>query len=103
MENKQSIVLSKSTSAEALKTYFRNIQRMEESGEQFPVNLDEVWPIIYARKEHAVRVLRDSELFVEGMDYIKKNSFSQFEKNASKSNVKNYENNNEENSFSQFE
>lgn len=70
MENKQSIVLSKSTSAEALKTYFRNIQRMEESGEQFPVNLDEVWPIIYASKQKAVQILRNPELFSEGLDFV---------------------------------
>lgn len=72
MENKQSIVLSKSTSAEALKTYFRNIQRMEESGEQFPVNLNEVWPIVFPRKDHAVRELQSNSIFIEGIDYIVK-------------------------------
>lgn len=35
--------------------------------EEFPVNLDDVWPLAYNRKDHAVRDL--SEKFMEGVDY----------------------------------
>lgn len=72
MDKAKNIVLSNETSAEMLKTYFRNIQRMEESGEQFPVNLDEVWPLVYKRKGEAARSLRMDKLFIEGIDYVLK-------------------------------
>lgn len=39
------------------------------ANEKFPVNLDEVWPLVYARRDKAVSSLRCSDLFVEGIDY----------------------------------
>ena len=40
---------------------------MRHAGKEFPVNLDEVWPLVYNRKDNAVRVL--TENFIEGIDY----------------------------------
>lgn len=50
-----------------LKAYFETIFKLNKSGKQFPVDLDEVWPLVYERKDHAVRDLKES--FVENVDY----------------------------------
>ncbi|MBO0947514.1 hypothetical protein [Fibrella forsythiae] len=55
-----------------LKDYFQKIQQLAATGEQFPIDLDEVWPLVYSRKDKAVRTLRKE--FFEGEDYI---SFAQ--------------------------
>lgn len=33
------------------------------------MNLDEVWPLVYSRRDKAVRALRSGEIFMEGIDY----------------------------------
>lgn len=43
---------------------------MSRDSEEFPVNLDDVWPLVYAEKGKAVRALKSNELFVEGIDFI---------------------------------
>lgn len=35
---------------ENLKRYFQTIFELKEKGEPFPVNLDDVWPLVYSRK-----------------------------------------------------
>ncbi|MDR1368820.1 MAG: hypothetical protein LBJ72_01650 [Dysgonamonadaceae bacterium] len=50
-----------------LMEYFSRVYELSKSGEQFPVNLDEVWPLAYERKEHAVRDLR--KMCVQSVDY----------------------------------
>ena len=50
--------------------YFQNVFEKEKSGEQFPVDLDEVWPLIYARKDVAVRELKKN--FYEDEDFSTK-------------------------------
>lgn len=54
---------------ENLKRYFQAIFELKEKGEPFPVNLDDVWPLVYSRKDKAVRALEDSKLFLKGIDY----------------------------------
>lgn len=43
---------------------------MSKDSKKFPVNLDDVWPLVYAEKGKAVRALKSNDLFVEGFDYI---------------------------------
>lgn len=43
---------------------------MSKDSKEFPVNLDEVWPLVYSRKDKAVRALKEGESFFEGIDYI---------------------------------
>ena len=50
-----------------IKRYFEEVIKMERTGEAFPVNLDEVWPLVYANKENAVHALRETG--VENVDY----------------------------------
>ena len=62
--------LRKESSQEELKDYFAGVMTLARSSEQFPVNLDDVWPLVYVSKGDAVRALKKSDLFIEGVDYI---------------------------------
>ena len=61
------IILTKGSSAEELKCYFQAVLRLSQADNEFPVNLDEVWPLVYVEKGVAVRSLRED--FIEGFDY----------------------------------
>ena len=62
--------LRKESSQEELKDYFAGVMTLARSSEQFPVNLDDVWPLVYTTKGHAVDALKKSEMFFEGEDFI---------------------------------
>lgn len=67
MEN--NLILSKESSESEIKRYFNAILELSKSDNEFPINLDEVWMLVYPRKDHAVRELVDSSQFIEGVDY----------------------------------
>lgn len=71
--------LTKQSSESEVKAYFIQILNLVRSGEEFPVNLEDVWPLVYAQKGKAVQTLLRSDLFVEGIDY---QVFSQKVKNS---------------------
>ena len=80
--------LTKKSSESEIKAYFESIAKLMQSNEQFPVNLEDVWQLVYATKGKAVQTLKRSELFIEGVDYqifnqkVKKSGvFNQEEKN----------------------
>jgi hypothetical protein len=56
---------------ERLKAYFEQLLRMQQQeGGQFPADFDEVWPMAYAERKHAVQALAQrGSLFVQGIDY----------------------------------
>ena len=62
-----SLQLGKNTTPEVLKSYFQKVFELKQSGNEFPVNLDEVWPLIYERRDRAILVLKSD--FIEGEDY----------------------------------
>lgn len=62
--------LTKQSSGQEIKAYFEEVLRMTRDSEEFPVNLDDVWPLVYAEKGKAVRALKTNELFVKDVDYI---------------------------------
>ena len=81
--------LTKKSSESEIKAYFEGIAKLMQSNEQFPVNLEDVWQLVYATKGKAVQTLKRSELFIEGVDYqifnqkVKKSGvFNQEEKNS---------------------
>lgn len=41
----------------AIKKYFIAVLNLAKSSEEFPVNLDEVWMLVYSEKSKAVRAL----------------------------------------------
>lgn len=61
--------LTKQSSEAEIKAYFCAVLNLSKSDEEFPVNLDEVWPLVYSRKDVAVKKLKNNELFIEGIDY----------------------------------
>ncbi len=64
MENFQ---LTKKSSSTEIKEYFNAVHNLTESAEEFPVNLNEVWMLVYGRKSDATEALQRD--FIEGIDY----------------------------------
>ena len=62
--------LTKQSTAQEIKAYFEEVLKLSKDSKEFPVNLDDVWPLVYAEKGKAVRALKSNELFVEGIDFI---------------------------------
>lgn len=60
------IVLSDDLS---VRSYFEKVLNLSKLGDKFPVNLDDVWPLVYSAKEKAVRALVSSDQFMQGIDY----------------------------------
>lgn len=63
--------LTKASTSDELRQYFNAILQLAKSENKFPINLDEVWMLVYAKKSNAVRELKRS--FIEGEDYIAEN------------------------------
>ena len=61
------IVLSKESSNEQVVAYFEGILKLYQSNEKYPVDLDDVWLLVYSEKGKAVRALKKN--FFEGEDY----------------------------------
>lgn len=73
--------LTKQSSDSEIKAYFIQVLNLSRSKEEFPVNLDEVWPLVFKFRADAVRALAKNNLFVKGIDY------QVFSKNAENSDV----------------
>ena len=64
------LVLSKESSNNELMNYFNKINVLVKVSEtEFIVDLDDVWPLAYGRKEEAVRALVSSDIFIKDVDY----------------------------------
>lgn len=61
--------LTKQSTDQEIKAYFEEVLRLSRDSEEFPVNLDEVWPLVYSAKEKAVRALKSNDLFLQNVDY----------------------------------
>lgn len=48
MESK--LILSKNSSENEIKRYFKAVLKLAQSDDEFPINLDEVWPLVYSEK-----------------------------------------------------
>lgn len=60
--------LTKSSSSEEIKAYFKAILSLAKASEKYPVNLDEVWMLVYTRRDSAIDALRRD--FIENEDYL---------------------------------
>ena len=60
--------LDKGCSPQQLREYFNVLLGLYRSGEQYPVDLEDVWMLVYSEKSKAVRALKKA--FVEGEDYV---------------------------------
>lgn len=61
------ITLSKESSESEIKAYFNEILKLSQSDNEFPVNFDDVWMLVYQYKHKAVSELK--EKFIENIDY----------------------------------
>ena len=52
------LILSKESSESQIKRYFNAVLELSKSDNQFPVNLDEVWPLVYTRRDSAIDALK---------------------------------------------
>lgn len=60
-------VLPENLTDEQILAYLVYVRDLRNSGEAFPVDLDEVWPLVYPRKDHAVRLLKQK--FIKGIEF----------------------------------
>lgn len=61
------IILSKECSQASLYQYFGTIYQLSHNGNEFPINLDQVFHLVYITKGKAVEALKKN--FIEGIDY----------------------------------
>lgn len=61
--------LTKQITAQDIKAYFEEVLKLSKDSKEFPVNLDDVWPLVYSAKEKAVRALKSNDLFLQNVDY----------------------------------
>ena len=61
--------LTKQSTDQEIKAYFEAVLRLSKDSKEFPVNLDDVWPLVYSAKEKAVRALKSNDLFLQNVDY----------------------------------
>lgn len=73
-ESKNVIKLNANNSDE-LKKYFEAVFKLSKSGEEFPIDLEEVWPLVYSSKTKAVNELKNAKnedgtpRYMEGVDF----------------------------------
>lgn len=61
------IILSKGSSENELKGYFEAVLKLAQSANEFPINLEDVWMLVYSEKGKAVRALKKD--FIENIDF----------------------------------
>lgn len=64
----RNVALTKESNDAQIRAYFEGVQRLYRSGEQYPVNLDDVWMLVYSEKSKAVRALKRD--FYENDDFL---------------------------------
>lgn len=52
------LILSKESGENEIRDYFNSILRLSKMNEEFPVNLNDVWPLVYRQKTDAVFALK---------------------------------------------
>ena len=59
--------LCKASSESEIKAYFEAVYKLMESRDEFPVNFDEVWMLVYEDKKSAIRELKNK--FIQDVDF----------------------------------
>lgn len=59
--------LIKSFDSDQLKTYFNKVVELQKSGIEFPINISDVFVLVYSQKSKATQVLKKN--FIENVDY----------------------------------
>lgn len=66
--NEKATFLSLKSTNDEIRKYFIAVLNLSKSNEKYPVNLDDVWMLVYGRKQESVRALT-SEIFIQDIDY----------------------------------
>lgn len=61
------LVLSKESSESEIKAYFNAVLELSKSENEYPINFDEVWMLVYEDKKSAIRELKDK--FMQDVDF----------------------------------
>lgn len=61
--------LTKQSTDLEIKAYFEEVLKLSKDSEEFPVNLDDVWPLVYSRRDKAISSLKSNDLFLQDVDY----------------------------------
>lgn len=65
-----SIILTPSNcTTSVIRNYFQYILNLSKSGEDYPVNLEDVYYLAYSRKDCAIDALKKDEVFMQDIDY----------------------------------
>lgn len=67
VSKQNAFLLTKASSNDDLKRYFAAILEISMSGNEFPIDLDDVWILAYGQKSDAVAALKSS--FIQDVDY----------------------------------
>lgn len=59
--------LNKESNENEIKRYFKAILKLSQSENEFPINIDEVWMLVYNRRDYATDALKKD--FIENVDY----------------------------------
>lgn len=70
LHSSQKNAMLRARNREQIRSYFEQVLNLRNSGEAYPVKLDDVWPLVYGRKDDAVEVLKRE--FYSELDYIVK-------------------------------
>lgn len=60
-------ILTKESSKAEIENYFRVILQLSRAKDDFPINLNDVWALVYSKKSDAVDVLKRN--FIQDIDY----------------------------------
>ena len=61
------VILSKESSESEIKRYFNAVLKLSQADNEFPINFDEVWMLVYKDKHKAIEELKDK--FIEDVDF----------------------------------
>lgn len=75
LHSSQKNAMLRARNREQVRSYFEQVLNLRNSGKPFPVDLDDVWPLVYTFKHKAVDVLINE--FLENKEFIMQKSDSQ--------------------------
>lgn len=75
LHSSQKNAMLRARNREQIRSYFEQVLNLRNSGDPFPVDLNDVWPLVYSSKENAVKVLKKK--FVKNEEYISEKSDNQ--------------------------
>lgn len=61
------LILTKESSESEIKAYFNAVLKLSQSDNEFPINFNEVWMLVYQDKRSAIFELKDK--FIQCVDF----------------------------------